>query len=104
MRESVDDMNQNQQGAHVNLIYAEALEAFESIRRSYKIKGVYSHEETGILKSYERDKDVASWLKLHKVQWNEFQSNGVVRGRKNRQRWGVGWTEFMERPLDKPEV
>ena len=73
VRESVDDMNQNQQGANVNLIYADVLEAFENIRRSYKIKAVFSHEETGILKSYERDKDVASWLKLHKVQWNEFQ-------------------------------
>lgn len=104
VRESVDDMNQNQQGANVNLIYADVLEAFENIRRSYKIKAVFSHEETGILKSYERDKDVASWLKLHKVQWNEFQNNGVVRGRKNRQRWGIGWTEFMERPLTSPSL
>lgn len=58
-----------------------------------------SHEETGNAWTYKRDVEVLRWCNERQVQWQEFQSNGVVRGLKSRDIWSVNRDQIMAKPI-----
>jgi deoxyribodipyrimidine photo-lyase len=74
----------------------EAVEVFEKINQIEPISTIYSHQETGIQLTFDRDKAVASFCKKHKIVWNEYITNGVKRGLSNRATWKDDWCEFMD--------
>jgi deoxyribodipyrimidine photo-lyase len=57
---------------------------------------IYSHQETGIQLTFNRDKAVMAFCKKHKIVWNEYITNGVKRGLSNRATWKDDWCEFMD--------
>ena len=59
----------------------------EKLHKEVGITGLYSHQETGLQWSWERDKRVATWCEDHSVPWYEHPWNGVVRRLNNRDRW-----------------
>jgi deoxyribodipyrimidine photo-lyase len=59
---------------------------------------LYSHEETGLGITYQRDKRVKKWCTAHAVEWYEFPTNGVVRGLAHRGSWDASWKRRMEHP------
>lgn len=71
--------------------YEEILPVLNRIETLVKISEIFSYAETGLLKTWARDRAVSSWCRTHKVRWTEFQSNGVQRGRHNR----TGWSEAL---------
>lgn len=79
--------------------YGDIFDLFELLQEKVEIKYVFSHQETGTKVTYDRDKMMKVYLKKRGIIWKEFQSNGVVRGLKNRQRWESMWVSFMKRPL-----
>jgi len=99
--DSIKDMNATSFG-HVHLIQADVVPFLAKLSKSYSISELYSHEETGIQKTYDRDKQVAKWCRKQGISWKEFQTNGVVRGRKNRNTWVRDWHEYMDKPLIQP--
>lgn len=74
------------------------LEALARIAQHYDIGGIYSHEETGNLLSYELDKAVAAWCHAQEVAWHEYPQNGVVRRLKTRDTWSNEWEKRMHAP------
>ena len=81
---------------------AEAVDALEELHRSAAgpIARLLSHEETGHLSSYGRDKAVKRWCRANGVLWQEFEQSGVVRGLKSRadaeaQPFAERWNQFM---------
>ena len=46
------------------------------------------YQETGIQKTWDRDKKVYSLLKSKQVKWIKFQRDGVVRGTNQQKRMG----------------
>ena len=71
-------------GADIMISTGNILDILSSLRETYAFDSLYSHEETGIGWTYERDKSVAKWCKLNDIIWHEIPQNGVVRGLKNR--------------------
>ena len=65
---------------------------------------VFSYQETGMKITYERDKAVAKWCRQHGVEWKESIQNGVFRGIKNRKQWKSDWVDFINSPMDKPNM
>lgn len=98
VRQSIDDMNRVHPKAHIHLLHAPFVRFLGLTHKKYNILGVYSHSETGIQKTYDRDKFFGKWAKKNGIPWHEFQSNGVIRGIKNRNEWKDDWLEFMEKP------
>ncbi|MDP2159656.1 MAG: deoxyribodipyrimidine photo-lyase, partial [Flavobacterium sp.] len=80
------------------IIESEVVEAFKKINQIQPISTIYSHQETGIQLTFDRDKAVASLCKKHKIVWNEYITNGVKRGLSNRATWKDDWCEFMDLP------
>jgi len=74
-------------------------EVLETIRKTHKIKGIFSHEETGNLWTYERDLEVGRWCKFHCIPFNEIPQTGVVRRLKDRDGWARNWDSRMSQPL-----
>ncbi len=83
----------------INLNYGSVIQVLEQIQKKYVIKNLYSHQETGNSETYERDLTVASFCKKQNIEWQEFQTNGVIRGKANRKGWDSAWIKTMKKPL-----
>lgn len=103
IKESIIDIN-TQLGAYnskVLSVTSTIKSAFNQLQTFYKIDAVYSHTETGLLVTYNRDKEFARYCKNNVIQWVENKNNGVERGLTNRADWFDNWESYM---YDKIEV
>lgn len=69
-------------GAPLIIRTGEAVNVLERLKRAHRINAMISHEETGNLWSYERDKRVAAWARGAKVDWCEMPQSNVLRAQK----------------------
>ena len=67
--------------------YGSVLDKLNAIHQEYEIKNLFSHEETGLQWSWDRDKLVATWCQKNKIEFIEYPSNGVVRRLITRDNW-----------------
>ena len=79
------------------MFYAEALDVFTFLCDNYSVKNVFSYQETGIQKTWDRDKVVQKLLKTKHVNWVEFQRDGIQRGITNREGWDKQWYITMRK-------
>ncbi|MEO1484806.1 MAG: FAD-binding domain-containing protein [Bacteroidota bacterium] len=100
IKESLKDMNEklDAYGTSVWVVQDEVIPFFEKLQQSVKVRTVFSPMETGIRKTYQRDKAFAQFCKHQGIEWLEFVNNGVFRGSKNRNGWRDTWTEYMISP------
>ncbi len=82
----------------------ELLSVLDRIGQSFAIRRLYSHQETGLNQTWERDKAVADWCHQHSVLWHEFPCGAVVRGAANREGWDSHWQQTMRAPQQTPEL
>lgn len=73
----------------------EVADALGAVRAVHPLAGLWSHEETGNLASYARDRAVAGWCREHGVTWTELPQIGVVRRLRDRDHWNAEWEAFM---------
>ena len=67
--------------------HGNVVEELSRLHQQYEIKNMFSHEETGLQWSWDRDKRVSAWCQENNVQFTEFATNGVVRRLKSRDNW-----------------
>ncbi len=97
IRQCLDDLAQNQP---LLVFYGETVDVFEKIRVHFDIQTVFSHQETGLFATFERDRAVARWCREHGVAWLEYEQDGVHRARRHR----IGWKEAVEKHLEAPPI
>lgn len=68
---------------------------FNLIQEFYKVDAVFSHLETGLLVTYNRDKEFTRYCRNNLIDWIENKNNGVERGLLNRDDWIEKWEDFM---------
>ncbi len=83
----------------VTLFYGEALEVFTFLTDHYQVQNIFSYQESGVKKTWDRDKLIAAFCKVKKIDWQEFQRDGIIRGIKNRDNWTKLWHQKMHQPL-----
>ncbi|CAM1370148.1 cryptochrome/deoxyribodipyrimidine photo-lyase family protein [Tenacibaculum xiamenense] len=76
-------------------VNSEVIPLFSYLQTKYKIVSVYSHQETGLLKTYNRDKTFKRFCSNNSISWIENVNNGVFRGRQNREHWKEDWENYM---------
>ncbi|MDA7625698.1 DNA photolyase family protein [bacterium] len=103
--ESLEDLNRQLKpmGGKVFVFHSEILPLFESLQKEFTIRRIFSHQETGLKITYDRDKSVIKFCNENNIQWHEYQCNGVIRKLKNRRGWQKGWYNFMDAPLEMPD-
>ena len=73
----------------------EAVEVLEGLRQAHAVAALWSHEETGGLWTYARDRAVAAWARQHGIPWEERRQTGVVRRLGSRDGWARRWDRLM---------
>ena len=63
------------------------VEKLSEIHAQYQISSIFSHEETGLNWSWDRDKSVTKWCKQNEILFTEFPTNGIIRGLRSRDNW-----------------
>ncbi|MCH2207708.1 MAG: deoxyribodipyrimidine photo-lyase [Lentisphaerales bacterium] len=89
-------------GASLTYMKGDVVEIINWLQERYVNIHIWSHEETGNLWSFERDKNLARWCRLTGIQWTELSSNGVVRKLATRDGWAGIWNDKMSQPLAGP--
>jgi deoxyribodipyrimidine photo-lyase len=80
----------------VAIFYGEALFVFTALAKNYNIKAVYSHQEIGNKRTYDRDISLQKYFKEQHIHWQESQQNGVIRKLKSRKNWAALWNQKMQ--------
>lgn len=103
--ESLEDMQirLKSRKASVTVFHTEVNEVFEKLLTEFEIQAVYSHLETGIQITFDRDKKMASFFRANGISWYEYAQQGVWRGLKNRSNWTKSWFGFVNATVQNPD-
>ncbi|WP_313791418.1 deoxyribodipyrimidine photo-lyase [Lacinutrix neustonica] len=97
VKQSIEDLNSNLKNNQSKVLAIN--DTIEScmlkLQKHFNITTVYSHQETGIKKTFDRDLAFLSFCKKNNIQWIENVNNGVFRGIKNRKTWIEDWEHFI---------
>ncbi|RNC86484.1 MAG: deoxyribodipyrimidine photolyase [Winogradskyella sp.] len=102
IKESIRDINIELEAHNTKVlsVTSDIANAFNSIQEAYKINTVYSHVETGLLVTYNRDKEFTRYCRNNFINWEENKNNGVERGLVNRDNWFENWEDYMCQDLE----
>ncbi len=89
VKQSLMDLNTQLKdyNSKVLVITSDMIAVVNQLLSFYDISKIYSHQETGILVTYERDKSFIRFCKNNQITWHENINNGVQRGLTNREEW-----------------
>ena len=95
--ESLQDMRRQLKscGGDLHISTLSISETLKHIQQKYVINTIFSHEETGLNLTYERDKRMQAWCRAQGVEWLEFPTGAVVRGLQDRADWDRAWKKVM---------
>ncbi|MEM8757938.1 MAG: FAD-binding domain-containing protein [Planctomycetota bacterium] len=91
-------------GSDLLLARGNAVETLESLRRAIGFTRLYSHEETGLGATFDRDKAVGAWARASGTEWIEVPQHGVVRPLAPRDGWARRWRARMLENVAPPPV
>jgi len=98
IKQSIQDLNQQleEHNSKVLSVKGEVINTFNKLLSTYKITDVFSHQETGIQITYDRDKSFKRFCRNNLIEWHENINNGVYRGLQNREDWVEKWEQYMQ--------
>ena len=101
IKQSLVDMNKQLENYNTRVlcVSSEVIQVFNIIEEVYRIETVYSHQETGLKITYERDKTFKRFCKNNQISWIENINNGIFRALKNRTNWVTSWENYMNEPV-----
>ena len=101
IKQSILEMNSllTEYNTEILTIHSDVIHSLQSIGEYYNISNIFSHQETGIKITYDRDKAVGKYCKSKNIKWIENINNGVFRGITNRKKWRRTWEEYMSQPI-----
>ena len=74
-------------------------QVLQALQTEFAFSHLFSHEETGPLWTWDRDRAVAAWCRAAGVVWQEFPQTGVVRRLRQRSGWAARWAARMNGPV-----
>ncbi len=98
IKQSLQDLNKQLLPfkTKVLTVSSEILKTFGTLQQFWKIDTVFSHQETGIKITYDRDKNFRTFCKNNLITWIENGNNGIFRGLKNRKTWQEDCEQYMQ--------
>ena len=86
-------------GSRLTVLVGSPVEVLSEICLKYKVKRIWSNQETWNLRSYQRDLAVKSWSKNKNIEWIEKPKNGVIQNLDNRDNWSREWYAQMQKAI-----
>lgn len=96
IKQSLSDINMAllKYNSKILIVQSDIIPTINQLQSKYKILNIYSHQETGLLVTYNRDKSFKRFCKNNLINWYETINNGVYRGLKNRDAWNTLIDDF----------
>ena len=71
---SILELNKRLQlfGRSISVFYGQSIEIFNYLIENYNIKKIFSYQESGIQKSWERDKEIKQLSKNKSINWIQY--------------------------------
>ena len=88
-------------GAPLVVRVGEVVAVLEDLSTQVAIESVHSHEEFGVLATWERDREVAAWCRAHGVRYREHRQSGAMRGLSSRDAWSRQRMALFSQPLHR---
>ncbi len=103
VKQSLEDLNEQLRPYQTKIltVSSEVIHTIRTLQQFWKIDRVFSHQETGLRITYERDKAFAKFCKNNLIEWVENANNGILRGLKNRKTWREDCEQYMQQKLTK---
>ena len=90
-------------GAPLIVRQGEAVDIISRLSRAHRVTRLISHEETGNLWTFARDRRVGAWARAQGIDWTEIPGQGVIRRLKSRNAWSRKRDAFAHgEPLPAP--
>ena len=105
--ESLEDMRAalKAYNCQVLICHNEVLNVLGVLQEEYGIGQIFSHQETGVKLTFDRDIAVKKFCRNHNIEWQEYDQDGVIRGLKNRKNWLQYWYKIITaHPMVKVEM
>ena len=101
IKESINDLNifLKNIDTHIHTYNKEITDVLKEIQEKFIVKKIFSHNETGLKVTFERDILLKEFCQNNSIQWEEEINNGVFRGLKNRKNWIKKWRDHMKSPV-----
>ena len=102
IKQSLVDLNSElkEHQSKILSVASDVIGLCNQIQNFYTIETIYSHQETGILTTYTRDKEFKRYCRNNNIDWKENVNNGVQRGLKHRENWFDEWEIFMNKKIE----
>ena len=107
IKESLADIQGNLKAYNTKILIVEGgvIDTINILTDHLKINKIFSHQETGLRITYDRDLALEAYgnkvkkeFPEKKFGWVEYTNNGVQRKLRNRKGWSQDWEWFMEQP------
>lgn len=104
--ECITDLNEQlkPRQAQIAVFHAEVLTVLQHLSEQYTIAHIFSHQETGLKCTFDRDRAVQEFCASKNITWQEFRQDGVFRGLRQRRQWTQRWYQDMQAPLAHPQL
>lgn len=101
LKESLDDLRIELLTYQIPLLVmtGDVISQLNKLKAYGEIIALWSHEETGLWWTYQRDLAVGQWCREQGVSWSEFPQFGVKRGLKDRNLWESSHQKILARPI-----
>lgn len=101
IKQSLVDINEDLKAFNTKVltVTTEVVNAFNQLFNFYAVHSVFSHQETGLEITFNRDKEFKRYCRNNSIIWVENNNNGVLRGLLNREDWFEKWEDYMTQPV-----
>ena len=101
IKESINDLNSylKKFDTHIHTYNKEIIDVLKEIQNKFLVKKIFSHNETGLNVTFERDILLKAYCHANSIEWIQEINNGVFRGLKNRKNWIKKWRDHMKSPV-----
>ncbi len=86
-------------GIPFQVYQGDALEVFKFLKSKFSFKKIYSHEETGVWWTYQRDLKIKKWCQENSIPWVEHNQFAVFRNLNDRNLWNQKRSDIISRKL-----
>lgn len=93
---AVLDMQKGLVGHPIHIMFGEMPEIVKEANQVFQIRQLFSYQESGTLRTWERDKKVLHLCRQNGIRWTQCQRDGIQRAIKNRDHWVEQWKNRME--------
>ncbi len=97
IKQSILDINSDLLACNTKVLCVEGeiFAVFNQLLSHYNVTNVFSHQETGLLVTFNRDKEFIRYCRNNSIEWSENINNGVLRGLLDREDWFDKWENYM---------